>query len=153
MTSFKQIGDQPPQCVCLWRLRRATAIDTGFLETPSEPDIAPDLDGGAPANDRAAAGTASLENHISLHGCDDQGQNNTLNSEIARRFLQLDSDGFERLGRLSNSVVAASVSGNLSPRCATTSKSRPNLVIPIIIKHALSPVLDRRFCQSLDLKA
>ena len=81
----------------LWRLRRATAIDTGFLETPSEPDIAPDLDGGAPANERAAA--ASLENHTSLHDFDDKGQNDTLNSEIARRFLQLDSNGFERLGR------------------------------------------------------
>ena len=83
----------------LWRLRRATAIDTGFLETPSEPDIAPDLDGGAPANERAAAGTTSLENHTSLHDFDDKGQNDTLNSEITRRFLQLDSNGFERLGR------------------------------------------------------
>ena len=82
----------------LWRLRRATAIDTGLLETPSEPDIAPDPDGGVP-NERAAAGTAGLENHTSLHGCDDKGQNDTLNSEIARRFLQLDSNGFERLGR------------------------------------------------------
>jgi len=81
----------------LWRLRRVTAIDTGSIETPSEPDIAPDLDGGAPANERAAA--ASLENHTSLHDFDDKGQNDTLNSEIARRFLQLDSNGFERLGR------------------------------------------------------
>ena len=82
----------------LWRLRRATAIDTGFLETPSEPDIAPDPDGGAP-NERAAAGIASLENHTSLHDFDDKGHNDTPNSEIARRFLQLDSNGFERLGR------------------------------------------------------
>ena len=81
----------------LWRLRRATAINTGLLETPSEPD-APDLDGGAP-NERAGAGIASLENHTSLQGFDDKGQNDTLNSEIARRFLQLDSNGFERLGR------------------------------------------------------
>ena len=82
----------------LWRLRRATAIDTGLFETPSEPDIAPDPDGGAP-NERAAAGIASLENHTSLQDFDDKGQNDTLNSEIARRFLQLDSNGFERLGR------------------------------------------------------
>jgi hypothetical protein len=82
----------------LWRLRRATAIDTGLLETPSEPDIAPDPDGGAP-NERAAAGIASLENHTSLQDLDDKSQNDTLNSEIARRFLQLDSNGFERLGR------------------------------------------------------
>jgi len=83
----------------LWRLRRVTAIDTGFIETPSEPDIAPDLVGGAPANERAAAGTASLENHTSLHDFDDKGQNDTLNFEIAQRFLQLDSNGFERLRR------------------------------------------------------
>ena len=81
----------------LWRLRRATAIDTGLLETPSEPDIARDPDGGAP-NERAAAGVASLENHTSLQDFNDKGQNDTLNSDIARRFLQLDS-GFERLGR------------------------------------------------------
>jgi hypothetical protein len=31
----------------LWRLRRATAIDTGLLEIPSEPDAAPDLDNAA----------------------------------------------------------------------------------------------------------
>ena len=37
-----------------WRLRRATAIDTGLLETPSEPDTAPDLDGAAPMKQRAA---------------------------------------------------------------------------------------------------
>jgi hypothetical protein len=83
----------------LWRLRRATAIDTGLLETPSGPDIAPDSDGGAPANERAAAGIASLENHTSLQDFDDQAQNDTINSEIARRFLQLDSNWFERLGR------------------------------------------------------
>jgi hypothetical protein len=50
----------------LWRLCRVTAIDTGFIETPSEPDITPDLDGGAPANERAAAGTTSLENRCMI---------------------------------------------------------------------------------------
>jgi hypothetical protein len=86
----------------LWRLRRATAIDTGLLETSSEPDTASDLDSAALANERAADGIAqigSLQNHTSLEGSDDKGQNDTLNSEIARRFLQLDSNGFERLGR------------------------------------------------------
>jgi len=38
-------------------------------------------------------------NHTSLQDLDDKGQNDTFNSEIARRFLQLDSNGFERLGR------------------------------------------------------
>ena len=88
----------------LWRLRRVTAIDTGFIETPSEPDIAPDLDGGAPANERAAA--ASLENHTSLHDFDDKGHNDTPNSEIARRFLQLDSNGFDRLRRCETALFA-----------------------------------------------
>jgi hypothetical protein len=85
----------------LWRLRRATAIDTGLLETPSEPQKVSDLDGATLANERAVVGIqiATLENHTSLEERDDKGQNDTLNSEIARRFLQLDSNGFERLGR------------------------------------------------------
>jgi hypothetical protein len=85
----------------LWRLRRATAIDTGLLETPSEPQKVSDLDGATLANERAVVRIqiATLENHTSLEERVDKGQNDTLNSEIARRFLQLDSSGFERLGR------------------------------------------------------
>jgi hypothetical protein len=86
----------------LWRLRRATAIDTGLLENPSELDTASDLECAAPANERAADGIAQiggLENHPALEGSDDKGQSDTLNSEIARRFLQLDPKSFERLGR------------------------------------------------------
>jgi hypothetical protein len=78
----------------LWRLRRATAIDTGLLETSSERNAAPDLESAALVNERAADGTAqigSLEDHTSLEVSDDEGENDTLNSEIARRFLQLDS--------------------------------------------------------------
>src|SRR6266566_4621153 len=85
----------------LWRLRRATAIDTGLLETSSERNAAPDLESAAAVNERAADGIVqigSLENHRSLEASDDKGRNDTLNSEIARRFLQLDCDGFERLG-------------------------------------------------------
>jgi hypothetical protein len=86
----------------LWRLRRATAIDTGLLENTGERGAAPALESAAPANGRAADGIAqigSLENHTSLEGSDDKGQNDSLNSEIARRFLQLDFKGFERLRR------------------------------------------------------
>jgi hypothetical protein len=85
----------------LWRLRRATATDTDLLETPSEPQKASDLDGATLANERAVVGIqiAPLENHTSLEERDDKGQNDTLNSEIARRFLQLDSNDFERRGR------------------------------------------------------
>jgi hypothetical protein len=86
----------------LWRLRRATAIDTGLLEASSERDAAPDFESFTSVNERGADGIAqigSLENHRSLEDRDDKGRNDTLNSEIARRFLQLDCDGFERLGR------------------------------------------------------
>jgi hypothetical protein len=86
----------------LWRLRRATAIDTGLLETPSEPDTAPDLDGAAPTNQRAAADIAqirTLGNHTWLEGNDNEGQNDTFNYKIARRFLQFDCKSFDRLRR------------------------------------------------------
>ena len=85
----------------LWRLRRATAIDTGLLETTSEVDTAPDLERATPANEQADGITEFLgaDNHMSLKDTDDKGQNDTLNSEIARRFLQLDSKCFEQLGR------------------------------------------------------
>ncbi len=85
----------------LWRLRRATAIDTGLLETPSELDKATDQASIDPAMERVSDGAAqigSLENHGSLEDSH-EGQDDTPNSEIARRFLQLDSKGFERLGR------------------------------------------------------
>jgi hypothetical protein len=86
----------------LWRLRRATAIDTGLLETPTELDTAKDLESTLAPNERAAAGVAqigSLENPTSLEDSDDIAQNDTLNSAITRRFLQLDCKAFERLGR------------------------------------------------------
>ena len=86
----------------LWRLRRATAIDTGLLETPSQSDTASGLDGATRANERAAADISqivTLENHTSLGDSDHKGHNDTLNSEIARRFLQLDCQVSQRLGR------------------------------------------------------
>jgi hypothetical protein len=86
----------------LWRLRRATAIDTGLLETPSELDTAPDLDGATLTHEGATARIVRIarpENRTALGDSADQGQNVPLNSEIARRFLQLDFNGFERLGR------------------------------------------------------
>ena len=86
----------------LWRLRRATAIDTGLLETPTELDTALDLESALAPNERAAAGVAqigSLKNPTSLEDSDDIAQNDTLNSAITRRFLQLDCKAFERLGR------------------------------------------------------
>jgi hypothetical protein len=57
----------------LWRLRRATAIDTGLLETPSEPQKVSDLDGATLANEQAVVRIqiATLENHTSLEERDD----------------------------------------------------------------------------------
>jgi hypothetical protein len=84
----------------LWRLRRATAIDTGLLETSTVPDTALDLESAPSANDRAAAGVAqiaALEDQTSLE--DSDARNDMLNSAITRRFLQLDCKAFERLGR------------------------------------------------------
>jgi hypothetical protein len=78
------------------------AFAAGLLEISSERDVAPDLKSAALVNERAADGMAhigSIENHALLQGSDDEGQNDTLNSEIARRFLRLDGKAFERLGR------------------------------------------------------
>ena len=85
----------------LWRLRRATAIDTGLFETKSELDTALDVDSTLAANERAAAGIVqfgSLETPASLEDSNDKAQN-TLNSAITKQFLQLDAKAFERLGR------------------------------------------------------
>jgi hypothetical protein len=86
----------------LWRLRRATAIDTGLLETSTEPDTVSDLDSAALPHGRAAVDIVqigTLKNHTSLEDSDNIPQNDTLNSAITRRFLQLDCKAFERLGR------------------------------------------------------
>jgi hypothetical protein len=83
----------------LWRLRRATAIDTGLFETQRQLDTAPDVDSTLAANERAAAGIVqfgSLE--TPLEDSNDKAQN-TLNSAITKQFLQLDAKAFERLGR------------------------------------------------------
>jgi hypothetical protein len=85
----------------LWRLRRATAIDTGLFETQTELDTALDVDSTLAANERAAAGIVqfgSLETPASLEDSNDKAQN-TLNSAITKQFLQLDAKAFERLGR------------------------------------------------------
>jgi hypothetical protein len=50
----------------------------------------------------AADGIAQIgrvENNTSPEDSHDNGPNDALNSEIARRFLQLDCTAFERLGR------------------------------------------------------
>jgi hypothetical protein len=80
----------------LWRLRRATAIDTGLLQIPSDIDEAPDLEITEQANETIGV-VAQLHDHEEDESA---GQPDlALNSEISRRFLRLDPGSLERLGR------------------------------------------------------
>jgi hypothetical protein len=93
--------------------------------------------------ERAADGVAqigSLENHASLEDSDDIAQNDTLNSAIRRRFLQLDCKAFERLGRYETALWRQVYQGDLCAQCTKTTKPRPKLASPIIIKHAFSSI-------------
>jgi hypothetical protein len=85
----------------LWRLRRATAIDTGLLQIPSDIDKAPDLEITEQANE--TTGVVQIEQFAQLHDHEEDesaGQPDlALNSEISRRFLRLDPGSLERLGR------------------------------------------------------
>jgi hypothetical protein len=85
----------------LWRLRRATAIDTGFLQIPSDIDKAPDLEITEQANE--TTGVVQIEQFAQPHDHEEDesaGQPDlALNSEISRRFLRLDPGSLERLGR------------------------------------------------------
>lgn len=108
----------------LWRLRRATAIDTGLLEIPSEIDKASDPEIADPPSQRIVdriVQIGSLGAHLRSDGTSDcSGRSDdpyahepkdhakeestvqpgaALNSDIARRFLRLDSGSFERLRR------------------------------------------------------
>jgi hypothetical protein len=51
----------------LWRLRRATAIDTALLETSSERNAPPDLESAAAVNERAADGIAQIGVSRTIH--------------------------------------------------------------------------------------
>ena len=76
----------------LWRLRRATAIDTGLLQSPSNID------------ECSAPESARCENETTATSVVPVGQSASqldlaLNADISRRFLQLDPGSVERLGR------------------------------------------------------
>jgi hypothetical protein len=88
----------------LWRLRRATAIDTGLLKIPS------DIDQGSGPKIPQHANEASVNTVVQIgqfvHDLHDHekdqsaGQHNvTSNSDITGRFLQLEPEAVERLGR------------------------------------------------------
>ncbi len=137
----------------LWRLRRATAIDTGLLETTAELHTASDLNSVASANDRAAECIAqqigSLEDQNSLEDSGHKDQNETLDSEIARRFLQLDPKSFERLGRYETALWRQVYQAIFVLDAPTTTKHRPTLAFAITIKHAFSSI---RVAVAKDLK-
>jgi hypothetical protein len=126
----------------LWRLRRATAIDTGLLETPTELDTVLDLEGTLAANERAAAGVVqigSLENPPSLEGNDE--------AQMTHSILQLQDGSFSSTAKplgasvaMKQRVMAASVPGDLCSQCGTTTKPRPELASPIIIKPTFSSI-------------
>jgi hypothetical protein len=83
----------------LWRLRRATAIDTGLLQIPNDIDEATDLTEQAnETNSVVQIGQfTQLRDHEKY---DSAGQSDlALNSDISSRFLRLDPGAVGRLGR------------------------------------------------------
>jgi hypothetical protein len=93
----------------LWRLRRATAIDTGLLQIPSDIDRISEL--AKPANEMSVGVVeiGQFRNEHELHSYKNEesaGQPDlALNADISRRFLRLDPGSVERLGRHTPSVT------------------------------------------------
>ena len=88
----------------LWRLRRATAIDTGLLQVPSDIDegSGPEITGHA--NEVSATSVVQIGQFAEEPGDHEKeesaGQPDlALNSVISNRFLRLDPGSVERLGR------------------------------------------------------
>ena len=90
----------------LWRLRRATAIDTGLLETSTEREAALDPESSTPENERAADDIA----HIGGSRISDCCKVAMIN--------------------MKQRVVAASVPGDLGPRCVSTTKTSAGVGSP-----------------------
>jgi hypothetical protein len=88
----------------LWRLRRATAIDTGLLQTPRDIDGRSDPEITAHANEVIATSVVQVGQLARKLG-DYEGEESAdqpdlaLNADISRRFLRLDPGSVERLGR------------------------------------------------------
>jgi len=87
----------------LWRLRRATAIDTGLLQIRTDVDKGSDRAMAQHANETSVSAIAQIEQFApDLRDENEQRasqQDITLYSDISRRFLRLDSGAVERLGR------------------------------------------------------
>ena len=84
----------------LWRLRRATAIDTGLLQIPSAIDQDPYPKIPEHANEGSVSDIVQIRQFA--HDLHDQGAgqpNLPLSSAISKRFLRLDARAVKRLGR------------------------------------------------------
>ena len=85
----------------LWRLRRATAIDTGLFQNPGDIDEGPDLEITEHANETTDVVQIGQFAQLHDHEKDESAvqPDLALASDISRRFLRLDPRAVERLGR------------------------------------------------------
>jgi hypothetical protein len=88
----------------LWRLRRATAIDTGLLQIPSDVDEVSGPEIASHGNEMNVTDVVQI-GHFA-HELDDHEKEESasrpelaLGSVISKRFMQLDPGAAERLGR------------------------------------------------------
>jgi len=94
----------------LWRLRRATAIETGLLQTDYNVESAEKQGANTPVHQSVTASMATVAELMPMLSSD-SGRNaqmpQTYNTEIAARYLALDraDDGaFQRLNRYETSL-------------------------------------------------
>jgi hypothetical protein len=83
----------------LWRLRRATAIDTGLLEIPSDIDRGPDPKRANEASVIGAVEIGQLAHDLHDREIEQGAGALTLNSGMSGRFLRIEPEAVERLGR------------------------------------------------------
>jgi hypothetical protein len=88
----------------LWRLRRATAIDTGLLQGRSDIDKGSDPKITRRANETSATSVVQIGQHgqkLADHEREESAHqpDPALNTDVSRRFLRLDPGPVERLGR------------------------------------------------------
>ena len=87
----------------LWRLRRATAIDTGLLQIPTDVNRGSDRAMAEHSNETSISAIVQIGQFApDLRDENEKRarqQDTTLFSDISKRFLRLDSGAVERLGR------------------------------------------------------
>jgi hypothetical protein len=88
----------------LWRLRRATAIDTGLLQIPSDIDESSDVEIAKHAKKTSVTDVVQIRHFANEHHDDEKEESASqpdfaLSSVISKRFIRLDPGATERLGR------------------------------------------------------